>query len=486
MPFLPKLRDGKLAEADPLPFHSPNLRVEMGAVRHDPVSLPQLNRLVAQPRWRPWLGALLALLAVGTVGLVLWRQRVAREQQRVLETQTAPVIRQNLDVTVTASGSIRPLTPVNISPKQPGRIGEIKVDQGDRVRAGQLLARMDASNLGGALQSAEGNLAAAEANLRKLEAGNRPEEIRQARENLRDAEAQMIAIRSAYRSNQQLFEAGAIGRVTFDASRSQYLATQERIRALQAQLDLIKAGFRQEDIAAARARVSAARGELRTIRTQIADTFIRAPFAGVITQKYADVGAFVTPTTSASATSSATSSSIFALAGDLEGIANVSESDIGSIHQGQAVELRVDAFPSRTFHGRVRLIAPESVVVQNVTSFQVRIRLVDPDRSKLLSGMNFTAGFQMGRHPNALLIPTAAIVSQERGTGVYVLGKRREPRFQPIKVGATVGTQSEVLSGLREGERIFITFPGRRSPNDRPVRPNSPFQQPTGGAGRIR
>ncbi len=146
----------------------------------------------------------------------------------------------------------------------------------------------------------------------------------------------------------------------------------------------------------------------------------------------------------------------------------------------------MDAYPGRTFHGRVRLIAPESVVVQNVTSFQVRIRLEDPDRSKLLSGMNFTAGFLVGRHPSALLIPTAAIVSQERGTGAYVLGANRQPVFRSIRVGATVGTLSEVLSGLREGERIFTTFPGRRRPNNKPVRSNSPFQQPQGGAGRIR
>jgi HlyD family secretion protein len=282
-----------------------------------------------------------------------------------------------------------------------------------------------------------------------------------------------------------LFEAGAIGSVSFDTSRSQYLALQQRINALRAQLDLVQAGFRKEDIAAARAQVSQAEGALQTIRTQIADTYIRAPFDGVITQKYADIGAFVTPTTSASATSSATSSSIFALAGALEGVANVAETDINAIYRSQPVNLQVDAFPGRTFHGRVRLIAPESVVVQNVTSFQVRIRLEDPDRARLLSGMNFTASFQVGRHPNALLIPTTAIVSEREGTGVFVLGPRQKPVFRPIRVGATVGTQSEVLTGLKAGEHVFLTFPGRRPANDRPVRSNSPFQQPQ-GAGRMR
>ena len=450
------------------------------------MSMPLVRWPLARPGLRPWLAGGLALFALTGVGWLVWRQKETRDRQTLLDSQTAPVIRQTLAVTVTASGAIRPLTPVNISPKEPGRITAILVDQGDRVKAGQLLARMDDSNLRGELRRAQGNLAAAEANLQKMRAGSRLEEIRQARENLRDAEAQMIAIRSVYLSNRLLFEAGAIGRVSYDTSRSQYLATQQRIKALRALLELVRAGFRREDIAAAAARVTEAEGLLQTVRTQIADTFIRAPFAGVITQKYADVGAFVTPTTSASATSSATSSSIFALAGNLEGVANVSETDIGAIHQGQAVELRVDAFPGHTFHGRVRLIAPESVVVQNVTSFQVRIRLVDPDRGKLLSGMNFTAGFLLGNHPKALLIPTAAILSQEQGTGVYLLGTNRQPTFRPIRVGATVGTQTEVLSGLREGERIFITFPGRRPPNDRPVRPNSPFQQPQGGAGRMR
>jgi HlyD family secretion protein len=452
--------------------------------RHRPVSLPPLNRFRLYPSRRLLSLLLVAGVALAMAGLVVWR-RSTNERHKVMEGQTAPVIRRDLDVNVSATGSIRPLTPVNISPKQPGRILVIAVDQGERVKAGQLLARMDDSNLRGELLRAQGILAAAQANLTKMETGSRPEEIREAQENLHDAEAQMIAIQSAFRSNQRLYQAGAIGRVSFDSSRSQYLALQEHIHALRAQLDLVQAGFRKEDIAAARASVMQAEGTLQTIRTQIADTYIRAPFPGVITQKYADIGAFVTPTTSASATSSATSSSIFALAGALEGVANVAETDIASIYRDQPVSLQVDAFPGHTFHGRVRLVAPESVVVQNVTSFQVRIHLDDPDRDRLLSGMNFTANFRVGRHPKALLIPTSAIVSQREGLGVYVLGPRQKPLFRPIRVGATVGTQSEVLDGLNAGEHVLLTFPGRRPAKDRPVRSNSPFQQPQ-GAGRMR
>ena len=427
-------------------------------------------------------------MLVGVVGGWIFFGQQARNNQRRqnLNAQTIVVTRQDVIVKVTASGSIRPITPVNVSPKQPGRIISIAVDQGDRVTAGQILARMDDSNLRGPYLSAAGKLSAAEANLKKLRLGNRPQEIQQARENLKQAQADIIAVRSVYLGNLALYQAGALGRVAFDGSRSQYLASQGRIKALQAQLDLVSAGFRSEDIEAARAQVLQARGDLQTIQAQLDDTVIRAPFAGVITQKYADVGAFVTPTTSASATSSATSSSIFALAGPLEGLANISETDIASIYPGQPVELQVDAYPGRIFQGKVRLIAPDSVVVQNVTSFQVRISLADQGSGKLISGMNFTVSFVVGRHLNSLLIPTPAIVTSQGGLGVYLPAAGGSPRFQPVRVGATVGSKTEVLAGLVEGQKVFITFPGQRRPNDKPVRASSPFQPSPGGGRGIR
>jgi HlyD family secretion protein len=397
----------------------------------------------AKRRWW-WIAAVtgaLLLAAGGVIGQVIHQ----RDRQARLEAETAAVVRKDVVIKVSAAGSIKPLTPVNISPKAAGKVVALLVDQGDQVKAGQVLARMDNSNLVGPLLRAQGGLVAAQA-------------------NLREAEAQLLSIAAVYRSNQKLYAAGAVSHNDYTASLGLYLSTQSHIRSL-------------------RAQVAAARGDLETAQAALNDTVIRAPFSGVITQKYANVGAFVTPTTSASATTSATSSSILALASPLEAVASVSEIDEPSIYKGQSVEIRVDAYPDRVVHGTVRLIAPESVVVQNVTSFEVRIAIADGDRPKLRSGMNITANFLVGSHKNALLIPTPAIVSQKEGTGVYVLGKGQRPVFHPIKVGATVGTTTEVLAGLKEGERIFITFPGARKPNGKPVTSSSPLAQP-GGAGR--
>jgi HlyD family secretion protein len=420
-----------------------------------------------------WLALLVSCLILGTVGLVGWQAWQSSQQQTEqaqIELKTEPVVRQDLTIRVSASGTVQPITPVNISPKQPGRLAELLVDQGDRVTAGQILARMDNSGLQGQLLQAKGNLAEAEANLQKHLAGNRPQEIQEAEQSLQEAKADMIAVRSIYESNRDLYQSGAISRNELHQSQADYEAAEARIRRYEEHLNLLREGARQEDIEAARAQVLQAQGILVNIQTQLDDTVIQAPFSGIITQKYADVGAFVTPTTSASATSSATSSSIVALASDLEAVANVAETDISDIYPGQSVDLQVDAYPGRTFKGEVRLVAPESVVVQNVTSFQVRIKILDDPEHQLKSGMNLTASFLIDHHEEALLIPTTAIVSEAQGTGVYLFRADSQPVFQLIDVGATMGTQTEVLNGLSEGDRVFTTFPGQRQPNDQPVR----------------
>ncbi len=443
-----------------------------------------LGRLAGRRRWL--VVAALLTLGLGGTGLFVARELQRRGRLGELQAQSAPVLRRPVLLRVTAAGSIRPTTPVNISPKQPGRVSQLLVDQGDRVQAGQVLARMDASNLRGPLLRAQGEVAAAQAALQQRLVGNRRQEIEQAERNLQVAQADRLAVRTAYLSNRQLYGSGAIARVTYEASRAQDLAAEARVRGQQSQLSLLRSGSRPEEIAAARAQLLQAQGDLATVRAQLEDTVIRAPFSGVVTQKYADVGAFVTPTTSASATSSATSSSILALASELEAVASVAEVDVGAIREGQPVELQVDAFPRRSFRGRVRLVAPEAVVEQNVTSFQVRIAL-DPEARRLLrSGMNLTANVLVGRRPEALLIPTAAIVSQGDGTGVFVLNQEGRPRFRPVRVGATVGIETEALSGVAEGDRVLLTLPGRRRPNDRPPRSSSPFGQPgRGGGGRL-
>ena len=189
---------------------------------------------------------------------------------------------------------------------------------------------------------------------------------------------------------------------------------------------------------------------------------IRAPFDGVITQRFATQGAFVTPTTSASDATSATSTAIVALARDLEILAEVPEADISQVQTGQAVEIRADAFPDQVFQGRVRLIAPEAIERQSVTLFQVRVDLLS-GKDVLRSNMNVNVAFIGDQLQNALVVPTVAVVTQAGTTGVLVPGDRNDIRFQPVTLGPQVGDQIQVLDGLQPGTRVFVDLPPGRT-----------------------
>jgi len=178
-----------------------------------------------------------------------------------------------------------------------------------------------------------------------------------------------------------------------------------------------------------------------------------------VTRKYAEPGSFVAPTTAGSAVSSATSSSILSIASNNWVVANVAESNIVQIKLDQPVILRADAYLNKTFSGKVVAIAPQSVVSQNVTSFEVKVALLGKDAEILRSGMNVDVEFQIGQLKQALMVPTVAIVRQENQTGVYIQGEGNKPEFRSITTGPTVDTRTQVLTGLVGQEQVFISFP---------------------------
>jgi HlyD family secretion protein len=227
------------------------------------------------------------------------------------------------------------------------------------------------------------------------------------------------------------------------------------------QFEELRNGSRPEDIAQAEAQLAQAIAGIRAVEVQLEDTIIRAPFAGIITQKYATPGAFVTPTTSASSTNSSTSTSIVAIANGLEIIAKVPEIDIAQIKIGQEVEVIADAFPTQVFKGKVRLIAPEAIIEQNVTSFQVRVAL-ETGKDKLQSGMNADIRFIGQKIDNALVVPTVAIVTQEGKTGLLIADEQGKSQFRPVTIGTTVDNQTQILSGAKVGDRIFVKLPNSK------------------------
>lgn len=217
-----------------------------------------------------------------------------------------------------------------------------------------------------------------------------------------------------------------------------------------------------ETIAQAEARLTRAQGQLQAVEVQLSDTEVRAPFDGIVTQRFASEGAFVTPTATASDVTSATSTAIIAIASGLEVIAEVPEADISKISVGQSVEVQADAYLEETFEGEVRLIAPEAIEQQNVTVFQVRVQLLT-GIAQLRSNMNTNVTFLGDRLEEALVIPAVAVITQGGESGVLVPGENGRAEFEPVVLGAPTGDRIQILDGLDEGDRVFIDLPPGQS-----------------------
>jgi HlyD family secretion protein len=424
-------------------------------VKPEVVTPKRLSKL----RLNKWLLGLLISIPMLGIGYLAYHQFVVvPQQQAALKVQTALVQRGNLSIEISANGTVQPEESVNVSPKTAGILKQLLVKEGDAVKQGQVLAYMDDSNLQGQLRQAQGNLAAAEANLQRVRAGNRQQDTDQAKAKLQDAQFALRQAEDDLQRNRSLYQSGAISKQVADTALTTRDRAKAQVKQYQEALALSQAGSRPEDIDQARAQVTAMQGARQMIQANLNDMVIRSPFTGIVGRKFADPGSFVTPTTAGSAVSSATSSSILSLASTNQIVAQVAEADIAQIRIGLAATIQVDAYPGKTFTGQVTQIATQSDVVQNVTSFQVKTSVPDPQRL-LRSGMNVTVAFTAGELKNVLFVPTGAIVQQNNAQGVFVAKDKGDPVFVPIVVGTTVNDKTEVKSGLTGNESVLLSFP---------------------------
>jgi len=369
-------------------------------------ALRSLTRLSGLKRRRWKFIAATAVLLVISGGALIWIKGPGSGRANKLADYTTTAELGTLPGVITSSGELEAIRRVNVSPRRQGLLEELFVDEGDAVTKGQVLARMETGDFTDRMDE-----------LSALE---------------RQTRADYEAKRADYFRYRRLKDSGAISASELDGFRAAFLSSREALAAAQERIQ-------QRDV-------------------EGSELLIRAPFSGVITERFAEPGAFVTPTTTASANAGATSSSIVELSEGLEVVAKVPENDIGRIRIGQSATVRVDAFPDQRFPARVRDIAPRAEKTDNVISFEVELTLIDPPPT-LRIGMTVDVDFQTGRTAESTLVPTVAIVTENGQPGVLLVDKDNQPRFQAVELGASSGSQSAILSGVKPGSRVFIDLP---------------------------
>ncbi|MER8959398.1 efflux RND transporter periplasmic adaptor subunit [Mesorhizobium sp. M0701] len=400
-------------------------------------------------RRRGWLYAVFALLAVAAT--VVGYQWYAGSPAKIEYTTTLAAM-ADLTVAVSATGTLQPLTQVDISSELSGVVRSVSVNENQLVKKGDVLAALDTAKLEVQIERAQASAKAAAASVEDA--------------TVTLAENEKALVRAA-----QLTKRG--------------MATDQSLEAATATRDRSKAAL---DIA--KANLAMASADLKAQQTDLAKSTIYAPIDGIILTRSVDPGQTVA--------SSLQAPVLFVIAADLKNMelkAAVDEADIGAVKTGQHARFTVDAFPERPFDAEIRDISYASVTTDGIVTYDARL---DVDNSELLlrPGMTATVSVVTKQAKNVLTVPSIAFryrpaQTAERGwsltdvfTGrmgrpggnrqrqaatkptdgsrtLYVLENGR-PHPVNVRVGSTDGELTEIVSGLEEGAQV-ITASQQRS-----------------------
>jgi len=396
---------------------------------------------------RRWIAIVLVVAVIGVGWRVLGGSRGAPAATPPASTavpvEVSPAETQTLVVTVAAAGSTEALLDVTVNAKISGRVTAVLVKEGDTVAAGQVLARLETAELLAQVQQSEAGLQAAQARLRMLEQGARPQERAQVEGAVALAKANYDSARANLARMQMLYEAGAIGKAQLDAAQLQVEAARQQYDAARSQWSMMETGPRAEELDMARAQVAQAQAGVAFARLQAANATITSPLAGTVTRRFVEQGVLLS--VSGQVARVAQIDSVYV-------VLDVSETDLGAVHVGQSVALRMDAYPDKPFTGMVREIGQAADGRTRV--FKVKVALANPGHL-LKPGMFGRGEITVGRHEDAIVIPRDAIVDQGGESAVFVADAGKA-QLRKVRLGVVSGPVVEVLSGLAKGEKVIV------------------------------
>jgi HlyD family secretion protein len=463
---------------------------------------------------------LLVVLVIAAALTALMRVRAAKNQEGEV-VNTVPVGRGVVALTVSADGVVKPLTTVVVKSYAGGRVDVLAVDVGDKVKPGDLIAKIDRTDSLTAYDQARADLTAAEAKLRqareqsdaqpvmtqaaiaqakagynsalkdlqRLQRATQPQARAQARAALDKARANLEIAEKELTRAQGLKAQGFVPESEVDTAlnrrdlaKAELASAQERwdtlrdelgsdLESAQARVAQAKAALdsaranavqdrlRQADVASAQAQVARAQAQVVNAKTMLDYTTIRAPRAGVILTKLVEQGTIVTSGRSAIA-----QGTDIVEIGDLSRLfveVSLDEADVGKMRLRQPVDIRVEAFPDKALRGVVTRIDPQASTQQNITTVLVTVQIENQD-ARLKPGMTASCDFLVEKVNDTLYLPSRAI-RDVGGRHVVTILRGSEQVDVPVEIGVVGNDRTEILEGLREGTEVVLPSLGGES-----------------------
>ncbi len=391
-----------------------------------------------------WMG----IGAVVLVALVIWLMSGGKKEEKV-EFETAKVVKQDIQTSITATGTIEPVTSVTVGTQVSGIVSKLYVDYNSEVKRGQVIAELDKTNLISELNRAKADLSSAQSTL-NYETAN-------------------------YNRYKTLYEKGLVSANDYENARLTYDK--------------------------ARQTVASSKENVQKAQTNLGYATITSPIDGVVLSKSVEEGQTVA--------ASFNTPELFTIAQDLTDmrvIADIDEADIGGVKEGQRVSFTVDAFPDDKFEGEVTQVRQQATTESNVVTYEVVISAPNKDL-KLKPGLTANVTIFTLEKNNVLaapakalrFMPNEALLSKDQKiedvevpTKVWTM-EGNTFKAHAVQTGTTNGITTEIVSGISEGTEVLVDFKlsggdaeetGQQAQNPFMPRPRNNNNKQNGGNGQ--
>lgn len=377
-----------------------------------------------------------------------------KDTTETVSFDTATVGEANIQNSITATGTIEPVTSVTVGTQVSGVVSKLHVDYNSVVKKGQVIAELDKSNLIASLNQAKAQLESAQAQVRGAES-----DVQKAQADYNSVKANVNYQQSNFKRYETLYKKGLISANDFENARLNYQQAQQSLAASAQAVTTAR-----QNVSQALEMVKQQREQVKQAQTNLGYATITSPIDGVVLSKSVEEGQTVA--------ASFSTPELFKIAKDLTNmqvVADVDEADIGEVKAGERVTFTVDAYPDDTFQGTVTQVRQEATTTNNVVTYEVVISAPNADL-KLKPGLTANVTIYTQERSGVLSVPSKALRFEPTAETVGKQYKIQDVsnvknkvwtlegnilKAHRVSIGMTDGTHTQILSGIKAGKKII-------------------------------
>ncbi|MCS7279067.1 MAG: efflux RND transporter periplasmic adaptor subunit [Thermodesulfobacteriaceae bacterium] len=364
--------------------------------------------------------------------------------------ETTKVERGDIFLEVTVTGAIKPQVgaQVKVGARISGRVEKLFVKQGDRVKAGQLIAIIEHRELQEGVNRTYANYQEALANMEKVKK-TYPPRIQAQKKKIEALSIELKQIERELKRYETLYKEGLISLTDLERLKRDYEVRKAQLDSEDSTLSALLEEYEKE-LERTKAQVSSTKNAWEEAKVKLNYAFVYTPISGVVSEVTTQQGETVVAGLNAP-----TFITVIDLS-KLQVECYVDETDIGKISPGQSATFTVDAYPEKVFKAKVRTIYPGAIIKNNVVFYDVVLDILDPYEGILRPEMTAQVIITAGKKENVLVIPSRAVKIDPQGSHYVMVkvGEKWEKRL--IKVGWESRGKTEIISGLKEGEEVGL------------------------------